>query len=91
MSLMPLADCPKSSVDHPRGQHDDVVNAAALVLVALSRRVAQHIPLVAPCIIYRNGTSSLDQALAGGDTRSTTQRFYDWADSGGLANWWGVV
>jgi hypothetical protein len=81
----------QDSVDHPRGQHDDVINAAALVLVALSRRAAQHVPLVAPCIIYKDGTSSLDHLLAQSDTRSTTQRFYDWANGGALHSWWGPV
>jgi hypothetical protein len=29
--------------------------------------------------------------LADGDTRSTTQKYYDWVSSGGLNNWWGPV
>jgi hypothetical protein len=78
----------QDSVDHPRGQHDDVVNAAALVLVALSRRAAQLVPLAPPVSIRSDGTSNYDHL----DKRSTTQRYLDWANSGGSAVMsWGPV
>jgi hypothetical protein len=81
----------QDSVDHPRGQHDDVVNVAALVLVALSRRAALRIPLGTPVLVHKDGTSTLDSMP--GDTRSASQRYLDWAGNGGGGGgtYWGPV
>jgi hypothetical protein len=54
----------QDTVDHPRGQHDDVINAAALVLVALSRRDTQQISFSPPIIVYPDGTTSADHMLS---------------------------
>ena len=52
------------TVDHPPGQHDDVINAVAGALVALSQRAAQQISFAPPISFYWDGTSSIDHVLA---------------------------
>jgi hypothetical protein len=71
------------TVDHPRGQHDDVINAAALAIVAVSRRAAQQVPMVAPIIIGKNQPPT--------PGLSTTEAFYEWSNGVGGGTWWGPV
>jgi hypothetical protein len=78
----------RDKVDHEKNAHDDVANAicGAAVLASIDR--SEKIPFVVPCIIYKDGTSSLDHLLAQSDTRSTTERFLEW---GGHSSYWGPV
>jgi phage terminase large subunit-like protein len=54
----------------------DVIVALGMAAHAATQVREQVIPIVAPCIIYKDGTSSLDHLCS--DTRTTTQKFYDY-------------
>ena len=43
----------------------------------------QVVPIVAPIIVTRSGEPDAR------DTRSTTQKFYDYYNGGGTPTWWG--
>jgi hypothetical protein len=80
----------RDSIDHAPNSHDDLINAAAGALVTASQRARQEIGDFHVISIGKDGSSSsplLDQI----DQRSTTQKYLDWANSGGLSNWWGPV
>jgi hypothetical protein len=75
----------RDTIDHPPGAHDDLINAAAGALVTASQRAIHHIENFHAIVI--DGSSSGFEAQ---DTRSTTQKFYDYyGGRGGM--WWGIV
>lgn len=78
----------RDSVDHSPGAHDDVVNAAAGALVAASQLAAQEVVTSGVIAFGRDGSCS-DPSRT--DQRSSTARFYDWANAGGLTSWWGAI
>jgi hypothetical protein len=65
----------KDRIDHPPRAHDDLANAMAGAAV-LAAQPTQETPVVGPVIFFKDGSSNLP-SLDGADTRSTTQRFYD--------------
>ena len=72
----------KDRIDHPLNGHDDVANSVAGAVVLASQDREQKIPIIAPVIITRSSDPTA------GDTRSTTQKFYDYYNGGGPM-WWG--
>jgi hypothetical protein len=73
----------KDTIDHAPGSHDDVINAAAGALVAAANRAVHQITDFYAIAIGKDQDASLP------DNRSTTQKYFEWANGGGT--WWGVV
>lgn len=74
----------RDSVDHPPNSHDDLINAAAGALVlAAQKPFEQRVSFAPPVIVGRPMEYP-------GDTRTATEKFYEWANSGG-GHWWGPV
>lgn len=76
----------KDIIDHPPGQHDDLITAVAGALVAAARRAAQEVPIVAPIICG----GQFDTPIPG-QQLSTTEKFYEYYNGGGGGQWWGPV
>jgi hypothetical protein len=73
----------KDVIDHPPGQHDDVITAAAGCIVAASQRQAQAVPLVPPIIIGKSNPST--------PGLSATEAFYEWSNGVGGGTYWGPI
>jgi hypothetical protein len=54
----------KDVIDHPPGQHDDIITAAAGAIVAASQRQAQQVPIVSP--IYVGTPRNIPGGTTGG-------------------------
>jgi hypothetical protein len=54
----------RDRIDHPINGHDDLSNAIAGVVVLASYDREQVVPIVAPIVIYKDGSSTLDHMLA---------------------------
>jgi hypothetical protein len=73
----------KDVIDHPPGQHDDVITAAAGCIVAASQRQAQAVPIVPPIIIGKSNPST--------PGLSATEAFYEWSNGVGGGTYWGPI
>src|SRR5262249_5708609 len=72
----------KDSVDHPPGQHDDVINAASGALVLASRCASQEVPLGVPLFVWPHG-DFVNGPTATPQKVDATREFYHWSGSGG--------
>jgi hypothetical protein len=75
----------REQIDHPQGGHDDCSNAIALVACVASVE-EQVIPIVAPIICGGSHDTPIP-----GQTRTSTQAFYDYYNGGGGGQLWGPV
>jgi hypothetical protein len=74
----------KDRIDHPTGAHDDLSNAIAGAAVMAANHAAQQVPLVAPIVFGKDGSvtgATTDQQV------NSTQKFYEWANSGHAIDW----
>jgi hypothetical protein len=75
----------KDIIDHPPGQHDDLITAVAGAIVAASQREAQRVPIVAPFAV-----GALGEIGGGGSAgQSTTEAWYAWV--GRTPSGWGSI
>jgi len=76
----------KDSIDHVPGGHDDIANAVAGATALAAQAAAHPQPkIVQPGIWSKNGGWISDPC--GNRAQTTTQKFYEYYNSGGTSNW----
>jgi hypothetical protein len=75
----------KDRIDHPLNGHDDLSNAIAGAAVLAATKKEEHIPLIGPILIYRDGASTAPPSPG----QTTTQAFYEYMNGSGPS--WGPV
>ena len=72
----------RDEISHPTHGRDDVINAAAGVAAVVSRKAFhKQLPIVQPAVYSKN--AGWWDGSSGSDTRTTTQKFYDFYNNGG--------
>jgi len=78
----------RDSIDHPQGMHDDVCNSMAGAVVLAAQAAAHPKPkYFPPYVVSKTSGVISDPCPAVGAQRTTTQRFYDYYNSGGGSHW----
>ena len=76
----------RDEISHPTHGRDDVINAAAGVAAVVARKAFHKRPPIVQPAIYSKNAGWWDGS-SGSDTRTTTQKFYDFYNNGGGGYW----
>jgi len=76
----------RDEISHPTHGRDDVINAAAGVAAVVARKAFHKRPPIVQPAIYSKNAGWWDGS-SGSDTRTTTQKFYDFYNNGGGSHW----
>ena len=78
----------RDRIDHPQGMHDDVCNSMAGAVVLAAHAAAHPKPkYFPPYVVSKTSGVISDPCPAVGAQRITTQRFYEYYNSGGGSYW----
>ena len=78
----------KDSIDHVPGGYDDIANAVAGAVVLAAQAAAHPKPkYFPPYVVSKTSGVISDPCPAVGEQRTTTQRFYEYYNSGGGSYW----